>query len=602
MHVRTVDEDDQGWVRVGDDSVRCVFVFLVSFLGVTDVLLSRAQMECSSSYSRLGSLAARGCVHEEPHRPLALAPFVRPNWRQRVLHPFLVELISIPNMVQRQHLLLHPHASSSHRTRSGRSRDHGYVRLRRESFGRSKCRRCTQRSLEAVHTRRRARSLVCARTDASSRRRSRLGGRKRDRSRSNEQGRQDFDDRLCYHIRGRRKLQCTSLPIRNANLRRQLQLSVSLASPITLHPLQTRQVVIHLAQNRALRHMSLSLNLTARHNVDASFVLSTPLLFRASPTSLSSPNPMLSTFITNSGTVTYALYTPPTSPHSCARVALLALHGAGVDPASSPSWTSSIGVRDKEWIVWPLGLTEWGYDWHGPSLQVSVGPRCAHRRGPRSSFGTTQDVLLAVQHLSHVEELWRKAWSLVPLLDPECSRDKKLIALGHSNGGQGALRLSHSTKKKSLIILIVQAHGTSCPTFPTLSLEECLPLACTFTLSHARRQLTDQQLTQCQDPRLRFVWSPCRPALSRPCVDRRKLPTAKDEQATLTCLSQILNAALSAYDNDLYTSNLAGVPILSRHGVSQLSSRLMTFANSMTFTGRRRQRAGTTLAANDFTH
>jgi poly(3-hydroxybutyrate) depolymerase len=85
----------------------------------------------------------------------------------------------------------------------------------------------------------------------------------------------------------------------------------------------------------------------------------------------SETSPILSTFLSNTGAPSYALYTPPKNASACSSVALLALHGAGVDPATSPSWTSSIKQRDQNWIVWPLGLSAWGYDWHGASVKVS---------------------------------------------------------------------------------------------------------------------------------------------------------------------------------------------------------------------------------------
>jgi len=46
---------------------------------------------------------------------------------------------------------------------------------------------------------------------------------------------------------------------------------------------------------------------------------------------------------------------------------LLALHGAGVDAASS-FWTEAFNRQDYAWVLLPTGRRPWGYDWHGPSL------------------------------------------------------------------------------------------------------------------------------------------------------------------------------------------------------------------------------------------
>lgn len=138
-------------------------------------------------------------------------------------------------------------------------------------------------------------------------------------------------------------------------------------------------------------------------------------------------SPFVSTFVSNSGTPTYAVYTPPSTSH-CSSFALVALHGAGVDPAERDSgWTRSIAQREKEWIVWPLGLTEWGFDWHG---------------------GSVQDVLTATDHLVAAEKAWNKAMAFAR----PCSPPRKLVALGHSNGGQG--KSCHQLSKSHLTLFL----------------------------------------------------------------------------------------------------------------------------------------------------
>lgn len=143
---------------------------------------------------------------------------------------------------------------------------------------------------------------------------------------------------------------------------------------MSLAPFQTRLVALDLQQLRPLARSSHSfhrLHLILRLSQGLrTFNLSTTLNLPISASAPTNPRAFLSTFLSNTLSPTYALYTPP-STISCSPFALLALHGAGVDPASSPSWTSSFPAREEEWIVWPLGLTEWGYDWHAGSLVVS---------------------------------------------------------------------------------------------------------------------------------------------------------------------------------------------------------------------------------------
>ncbi|KAF9519352.1 hypothetical protein BS47DRAFT_1358216 [Hydnum rufescens UP504] len=79
---------------------------------------------------------------------------------------------------------------------------------------------------------------------------------------------------------------------------------------------------------------------------------------------------------------------------------LVALHGAGVD-VDSPFWTNSIPRQQFNWVIYPSGLTPWGYDWRGPSVL---------------------DVFASVKALRTRE----------PIIA------EQFVAIGHSNGGQGA--------------------------------------------------------------------------------------------------------------------------------------------------------------------
>ena len=84
--------------------------------------------------------------------------------------------------------------------------------------------------------------------------------------------------------------------------------------------------------------------------------------------------------------------------------ALLALHGAGVD-FRSPMWTTAIRRQDRAWIVYPSGLSYWGYDWHGPSAADAI-----------AAFNA--------------------------LVSRESSVSHQPVVVGHSNGGQGTVHIT----------------------------------------------------------------------------------------------------------------------------------------------------------------
>ncbi|ORY88575.1 hypothetical protein BCR35DRAFT_276583, partial [Leucosporidium creatinivorum] len=266
------------------------------------------------------------------------------------------------------------------------------------------------------------------------------------------------------------------------------ELKVILPAPVKLAPLQTRLIALSVHQKRPLTpafkgHLPLTL-LVSRAGVKSS--LSTTIRLPVSRLSTSEPSPILSTFLSNTDTPSYAVYTPPKTATACSSVALLALHGAGVDPATSPSWTSSIKQREREWIVWPLGLSAWGYDWHGASVK---------------------DVEAAISHLQDIQRSWKRAHGLS---DQSCPRAKKLVVLGHSNGGQGAWHyMSHFPDR---VLGGVPASGY-------VKIQDYVP----YHLSLGQHY---------RDP----------------------------------TLTGILSAGLSPFDEDLYASNLVGILILNRHG------------------------------------
>ena len=139
---------------------------------------------------------------------------------------------------------------------------------------------------------------------------------------------------------------------------------------MALAPLQSRLVAMNLIQTRSIgsrtRSLEIGFELTVDH-LRNKLAMSIPLVSKSTRTA--ARDGFLSTFASN--TVSYAVYTPPVSSEPSSAI-LVVLHGAGVDPKASPFWTQSVRRRHREWIVWPVGLTPWGFDWHGPSLKVRM--------------------------------------------------------------------------------------------------------------------------------------------------------------------------------------------------------------------------------------
>ncbi|SCZ96071.1 BZ3500_MvSof-1268-A1-R1_Chr8-1g09984 [Microbotryum saponariae] len=270
-----------------------------------------------------------------------------------------------------------------------------------------------------------------------------------------------------------------------------------LSQPVTIAPGQTRLVAIHLRQKRAIRKMTSQTSHEVQLNFSTTTFLSNDaphcgkITFPIVDSTLSNPAVIISTYLSNSGAPTYASFRPPRATLTCSPIVVLALHGAGVDPATAPEWASSIKPRQEDWIVFPLGLTEWGYDWQGPSLHDSFS---------------------AVHHLkSHLKVKWAKAHGL--LEDVTSCEVKKLVVLGHSNGGQGAWYLM--SRYPDLVAGGVPAAGY-------VKIQDYVPYH--LSVGHHYR-----------DP-------------------------------SLAGGIQILISSLASFDNDLYASNLVGLNILARHG------------------------------------
>lgn len=130
-----------------------------------------------------------------------------------------------------------------------------------------------------------------------------------------------------------------------------------------------------------------------------------PLMHRANWKSTDAPNIVLrQTYLRHA--LSESLLLPPLLRDAPASPALVALHGAGVDPLS-PWWAGAIPRQERSWVVYPSGLGPWGYDWRGPSAQ---------------------DVSAALATLCARE--------------PHSVSPDKFVIIGHSNGGQGTNYIS----------------------------------------------------------------------------------------------------------------------------------------------------------------
>jgi pimeloyl-ACP methyl ester carboxylesterase len=108
---------------------------------------------------------------------------------------------------------------------------------------------------------------------------------------------------------------------------------------------------------------------------------------------------------------------------------LLAMHGAGV-MHTSPFWLSALPRPQAAWVLVVQGLTPWGLDWR----EASRADVCAALRAlvlrlagfwNEKDYCTTHDLVESVAHRT-----WAKRQPI------------PVIAIGHSNGGQGSLQLA----------------------------------------------------------------------------------------------------------------------------------------------------------------
>ncbi|KAL7421865.1 hypothetical protein Q5752_003636 [Cryptotrichosporon argae] len=255
---------------------------------------------------------------------------------------------------------------------------------------------------------------------------------------------------------------------------------------VSLAPAQVRVIAVRINQRRRVEPgkaitIKLAVSLASGAHTDALVFVYTPKhveLERAEPfqiTFASPPQPLSDA--SSPASVARATVVPP-SPGAAStrpRPVLLALHGAGVDPAAA-AWTAALPTAHT-WAVLANGKNEWGEDWHGASMAESWAAREAFDR-------------------------------VVSALGKECGTET--VLLGHSNGGQGAWHLAARYPDK--IAGLIVASGW-------LKIQDYVPYT----------ELTSAHYA---DP----------------------------------ALMGVLMSALTPYNNDLYASNLAHVPVLAIHG------------------------------------
>ncbi|KAJ7871501.1 hypothetical protein B0H14DRAFT_3570057 [Mycena olivaceomarginata] len=228
--------------------------------------------------------------------------------------------------------------------------------------------------------------------------------------------------------------------------------SIELLRPTTLAPSQTRIVPLRIVQTGKFTDTTLGINLTLT-SPDTNKTLS---LSAAFPRTRFHAQEMPTAFTAFPPLLENTKDQQPQPP-------ILCLHGAGVDITQS-FWIDSLPLQQHSWLVAPSGLTSWGLDWHGPSAN--------------------------------------DAWGSVDAV----------VAIGHSNGGQGAWYLASRFPDRVLGLVPASA----------------------YIKSQAYVALLLSRSAHFIDPAVRAI----------------------------------LESSLTPDDNDLFLSNLVDTPILAIHGGS----------------------------------
>ncbi|KAH7909149.1 hypothetical protein BJ138DRAFT_1090031 [Hygrophoropsis aurantiaca] len=272
---------------------------------------------------------------------------------------------------------------------------------------------------------------------------------------------------------------------------------LSLPNEITLAPSQTRIVPISLTQTGPLSPTvtELPVELLVLRETDGTLKSDKTIPIRIVMKLKHTPQwtsteytPIKASYMFSQSIPTAFLVLPPKEQNGednqAARAPILALHGAGVDIFDQRFWADSLARQMHSWVVMPSGRTSWGLDWHGPSAQDAWA---------------TVDALRSI--LAQNRSLWG-SWSL--------EDSKKVVLVGHSNGGQGAWYLA--SRFPDRVLGVVPAAG--------------------YIKAQAYINLSMSRSAHFIDPSLRGI----------------------------------LESSFTPDDNDLFLSNLVDTPVLAVHG------------------------------------
>ncbi|KAH7320546.1 hypothetical protein B0J17DRAFT_685121 [Rhizoctonia solani] len=209
-------------------------------------------------------------------------------------------------------------------------------------------------------------------------------------------------------------------------------------------PSQTRLVTMRLTQNKpfTIPNASLTLELylhseTHSHQGMQKIIVTIPIQNHVDLSQLSEdPKGFLMTYHSASGTPASAIVLPP--PNKTYQITtrsriLLALHGAGV-MHTHPFWISALPRPEYAWVLVVQGLTPWGLDWR----EASRADVCAALRA----------LVLRLVGVWHEDDYCTTHDQLREIVLPDQPsvpvETIPVIAIGHSNGGQGSLHLASS--------------------------------------------------------------------------------------------------------------------------------------------------------------
>ncbi|CAE6482873.1 unnamed protein product [Rhizoctonia solani] len=215
-----------------------------------------------------------------------------------------------------------------------------------------------------------------------------------------------------------------------------------MAEPTRIAPSQTRLLSMNIAQNKPLTTFNCSLTLELHlhsganlHQYTHTIMITIPIRNHPGLAKPSENIPeILLTYHSVSGAPASAVVLPP--PNRTYRITplsriLLALHGAGV-MHTHPFWVSALPRPEHAWVLVVQGLTPWGLDWR----EASRADVCAALRAlilrlvgawHEDNYCTTHDL---------VREIVLPNRPAVPV------PTVPVVAIGHSNGGQGSLHLA----------------------------------------------------------------------------------------------------------------------------------------------------------------